>query len=218
MKTPFTLDQFLEVFNSYNTTVWPMQIVLYLLGLCAIIFIFRKNRFSDRIINSILAFFWLWIGVVYHILFFSTINKAAYLFGILFIIQSILFSIFGVFRESITSQYKKDKYNLPGGIFICYALIIYPLLGYLLGHVYPFSPTFGLPCPTVIFTFGILLFASKRVSYFVVIIPVLWSFIGFSASISFGILEDIGLLIAGLVGIVMIFTRNIRYTVTQDAA
>jgi hypothetical protein len=217
MKTPFTLEQFLDVFKNYNITVWPTQIILYVLGLSAIILIFRKHRLSDRIINSILAFFWLWIGVVYHIAFFTAINKAAYLFGVLFIIQSVIFLVMGVFRESIGYQYKKDIYSVTGCVFLCYALIIYPVLGHFLGHIYPYSPTFGLPCPTVIFTFGILLFAGKRISYAVLIIPALWSFLGFSAAISFGISEDIGLLSAGLIGIAMIIAKNNGYKAAKHA-
>ena len=218
MKTPFTLEQFLDVFKNYNTTVWPIQIIFYFLGLCAIVLIFGKNRLSDRIINSILAFLWLWIGIVYHIAFFTTINKAAYLFGILFIIQGVIFLVMGVFRESIRYQYKKDIYSLTGCVFLCYALILYPVLGYFLGHVYPYSPTFGLPCPTVIFTFGILLFAGKRIPYFVLFIPAFWSFLGFFAAISFGILEDIGLLAAGLIGIAMIIAKNNGYKAAKHAA
>jgi len=38
---PFTVDQFLNVFERYNIAVWPAQLILYLLGLCAI------SRFID---------------------------------------------------------------------------------------------------------------------------------------------------------------------------
>jgi len=66
------------------------------------------------------------------------------------------------------------------------------------GHVYPLAPTFGLPCPTTIFTFGILLMSVGRLPYVILIIPVLWSVIGSFAIVSFGIKEDAGLLVAGL--------------------
>ncbi|WP_414541485.1 DUF6064 family protein [Nostoc sp. CCY0012] len=29
---------------------------------------------------------------------------------------------------------------------------MYPLIGYALGRIFPTSPTFGVPCPTTIFT------------------------------------------------------------------
>ena len=89
-----------------------------------------------------------------------------------------------------------------------YALLIYPVLGSMLGHVYPQSPTFGLPCPTTIFTFGILLWTDKQVPIPVLIIPFLWSIIGFTAALSLGITEDTGLLIAGVVSTLLIVLRN----------
>lgn len=80
---------------------------------------------------------------------------------------------------------------------IVYALIIYPLLGSLAGHSFPRNPTFGLPCPTTIFTLGILLYYQKlTVKLF--IIPVIWSAIGFTAALKLGIYEDTGLIMSAL--------------------
>jgi len=67
MKLPFTLEQFLDVFRQYNTAVWPMQIVLILLALLTVYFSTKKKSHSDKIIVITLAFFWLWMGIVYHL-------------------------------------------------------------------------------------------------------------------------------------------------------
>lgn len=96
-----------------------------------------------------------------------------------------------------------------GLIFMAYAMIIYPLLGTLAGHVWPQSPMFGVaPCPTTIFTFGLLLLSRTPIPKSLLIIPLLWSVIGLSAAMNFGILEDFGLLLAGLSGTAMIIIRN----------
>ena len=91
-----------------------------------------------------------------------------------------------------------------------YALIVYPALGYWLEHRYPAAPTFGLPCPTTIFTFGILLWTNRRVPFYVLAIPLAWSVMGFWAAISLGITQDLGLLAAGLIGSSLIILRRIR--------
>jgi hypothetical protein len=89
-------------------------------------------------------------------------------------------------------------------------MLIYPVLGYLLGHGYPSSPCFGVaPCPTTIFTFGLLLWADRPPRY-LVLLPLIWSIIGFFAAISLGIREDIGLLVAGLAGSGLILFRGRR--------
>jgi hypothetical protein len=204
MKLPFTTDQFVEVFKTYNTDLWPLQIVFILLAVTILFFVFRKGKYSGKIISLILSAFWLWMGIVYHIIYFSSINKAAYIFGALFIVQGFSFIYFGLFRKNLISEFGKIAGTYSGILLITFALIFYPVLGYLFGHVYPESPTFGLPCPTTIFTLGILLLLkTKRI--ILMIIPLSWSMIGFTAAIKLGIYEDTGLLAAGIITIIIFF-------------
>lgn len=217
MKTPFTLDQFFEVFKKYNETVFPAQILLYLISFIAIYLTFKPNSISNKVISSMLAFFWLWMGIVYHLVFFTTINSAAYIFGTAYILQSLLFLTFGVLKNKFSFSFHSDIYGVTGILLILFALIIYPLLGYFLGHVYPFSPTFGLPCPTIILTFGLLLLNDKKCPVAIMIIPFLWSLIGFTAVFNFGMWEDTGLLISGLVTLTLLLIKNRRYRQARQA-
>jgi hypothetical protein len=85
-----------------------------------------------------------------------------------------------------------------GVIMILYAMVVYPLLGFLFGHSYPAAPVFGVaPCPTTIFTFGLFLCTVRTVPKSILIIPLIWSVIGFTAALHLGIYEDVGLLAAG---------------------
>jgi hypothetical protein len=208
MKIPFTAEQFLEVFKNYNQAVFPMQIVFYLIGFAAMYLVIRPNAHSNKIISTALGFLWLWMGTVYHIIFFAEINKAAYLFGGVFIIQGILFLIFGVFQNKFSFSFQKDSYGIAGIILMGFALIIYPVLGYFFGHAYPSSPTFGLPCPTTIFTFGLLLMNLKKCPITILIIPFTWSVIGFMAVFQFGILEDTALIVTSLIAVFLLIYRN----------
>jgi hypothetical protein len=211
MKLPFTVEQFLAVFQSYNEAIWPAQVVAYVLGALAVMLALRKTGAAGRIISLILVLFWVWMGAVYHIAYFSAINKAAYVFGAAFVIQGLLFLILGIITPRLTFQFKPDFYSFTGLIFILYAMVIYPVLGYFLGHGYPRSPSFGVaPCPATIFTFGILLWADKKVPKVVLIIPLLWSIIGFFAALSLSVREDIGLVVAGVAGTVLIVIRDRR--------
>ncbi|MFZ0750450.1 MAG: DUF6064 family protein, partial [Pyrinomonadaceae bacterium] len=75
---PFTVDQFLNVFARYNEAVWPAQIVLYAIALCAIGLAIQRSSDFSRSIAFLLSVLWLWSGIVYHLIFFSRINPAAY--------------------------------------------------------------------------------------------------------------------------------------------
>jgi hypothetical protein len=195
------------VIKQYNTSVFPMQIILLILAFASIFLVFKKIKNNNKIIAGILAFFWLWIGIAYHLIFFTSINKAAYLFGALFIVQGILFLFVGL-KDKLSFQYQKDSYGIIGSIFIVYAIIIYPLLNYVFGHWWPSNPTFGLPCPTTIFTFGLLLWTDKKVPKYIIIIPLLWALIGMSAATNLGIWEDLMLVMAGIVGTILIWWRD----------
>ena len=77
MGLPFAVDPFLRVFEKYNLSIWPMQVIVYLLGIVALSLTIKKTKQSDRIICGISSFFWLWMGGVYHLVYFCSINKTA---------------------------------------------------------------------------------------------------------------------------------------------
>ncbi len=201
---PFTVEQFLEVFAAYNRAIFPMQLILVAAALVAIFLAIRRNKLSSKAVATILACLWLWMGFVYHLVFFLSINPAAIFFGIFVIFQSLILFYAGVLKDELSFGFHSGWRGTIGGLFILFALIIYPMLGLVFGHVYPESPTFGLPCPTTIFTFGLLLWTDKKVPWYVLLIPLLWSLIGFAAAFSLGILEDIALPIAGIIGTVIL--------------
>ena len=201
MNIPFSVEQFFEVFALYNQSVWPMQIFLNLLALGAVGWLFQHYRWQSRLVSAVLSFFWAWMAIAYHFVFFTAINPAAWLFGVLFLAGAFWFAWTGVVRERLRFHLRSGIWGWIGGILIMFALLIYPWLGYMLGHHYPAVPTFGLPCPTTIFTIGMLLFAAPPVPRSVFVVPLLWSAIGSIAAFQLGVFQDLGLLVAGLIGL-----------------
>ncbi len=206
---PFTTEQFLQVFEKYNQTIFPMQFVLILVAIASIAIAVNPKPSANKIISVLLGFLWLWVGVVYHLIFFTKISPPAYLFGALFIFQGLLFLYEGVARNRLSFRASRRFHGILGAMFIVYALAIYPLISFALGRIFPASQTFGVPCPTTIFTFGLLLWTDKKVPLSLLIIPVLWSIVGTSAALNFGIKEDFGLLVAGTLGTAFIIRRNL---------
>lgn len=206
---PFTTEQFLRVFEKYNQAIYPIQFALISVAVVAIVLAASRQPSGNNIISGLLGLLWLWTGIVYHSLFFTAISPPAYLFGTLFIFQGLLFLYEGVARNRLSFRASRSFDGILGAVFIAYALVIYPLIGYGLGHIFPASPTFGTPCPTTIFTFGLLLWADRKISLSLLIIPVLWSIVGTSAALNFGIKEDFGLTVAGTLGTASILWRNL---------
>lgn len=205
MQLPFTTEQFLEIILRYNEAVWPMQAVLYLVA-AAMIWQAARRSGGSRWVTLTLGFMWAWMGVVYNWLFFTEINPAAWGFGAFFVLQALLFVLADV--KGLAFRLELDAFGLTGAVFLLYGLVLYPVLGALAGHAYPSGPTLGLPCPTTIVTFGVLLWASHKVPVWLLIVPAVWSLIGSSAAFQFGIREDYGLLVAGVLGTVLVLVKN----------
>ena len=203
---PFTVDDLLGVFETYNLAIWPMQVVAYVLGAAAVLLAVRKIALSNRVIAAILSFMWLFSGGFF-IFALVPIYKPAYAFGALFIVQAAIF-LACVFKPRLSFAFGRDAYAVAGLLFIAFAMIGYPVMGYFIDHRYPQSPPFGLtPCPLSVFTFGLLLLTDSRVPKWILAIPFLYA-IGGILPVSIGVLEDLAMIVAGVVGTAMILYRD----------
>ena len=206
MKIPFTEEQFFELFAQYNQAVFPMQILLILIGITCAVAIRKKKTFQSKLTGYFLAATWIWIGVVYHLLFFTSINIAAYGFGLIFILQGLFF-----IREMVAERLKfsetRPMQNWIAYSFILFALFIYPLISFaLIGEVENII-SLGLPCPTTILTFGFLLLTIKLPKY-LLILPTLWAMIGTWAAIDFGVYQDYVMTLSALVALYLLVVKK----------
>jgi hypothetical protein len=195
---PFTTEEFFEVFARYNTAIWPAQVGAAALGLDALFLLFRPGPEGSRVICLILAAFWLLMGIGYHLLFFTRINILAYAFGFLFVAQAALLFADGFIRRQVIFRAEPGWRTWLAWSLIAYGLVIYPLIGLLGSHAYPMTPLFGVaPCPTTIFTLGLLLLSNASWRLFV--IPLVWSAVGGSAAVLLAVPQDYGLILAGVI-------------------
>ena len=216
MNPPFTREDFFRVFVEYNQSVWPMQVGWVVVALGAVWMALKSFRAHQLVIGSILGVLWIWMGLVYHIIFFSTINPVARVFGALVILQGIGFIWVIAIQKRVQFHFQQGWRGYAGVLALLYALLIYPLLNILFGHPYPANPTFGLPCPTTIFTLGLLMLASSNVPWWLMVIPLGWCVIGTSAALMFGVWEDLGLVATGLLFI--LFTTVVKPSLTLSQA
>ncbi len=206
---PFTPDVFFSLFGTYNIAIWPAQIGAYLLAIFIALAAIRPAPWSGRVISLLLACFWLWNGVVYHALYFTTINFLAPVFAAIFAVQALLVTWTGLIRGRIAFAFRPDTASWAGLGLILFALVLYPFLSWLAGHEWPRMPAFGVaPCPTNIFTLGVLLIAVPRVPWHLSVIPLAWSAIGGSAAWFLGVFEDLSLIAAALAFIFLAVMKN----------
>ena len=208
MGIPFTVEQFYGVFRDYNTAVWPAQWFLVAMALAAVAAALRPQPWSGPAVSAILAAMWAWIALAYHLAFFTRISPPAYAFAALSIAGSAIFLWEGVVRRQLAFEWALGPRAVAGGALIVFALVVYPIWSTYEGHRFPATPTFGLPCPTTIFTLGLLAFATRPTPRSTLIIPLLWCLIGAQAAFFLGVRPDLGLFAAAAVGIGLLISAR----------
>lgn len=201
MQLPFSVEEFFAVIVRYNEAVWPAQVLLVLIALGALAAIAWRRPWSGRFVAAALALLWVWIGVVYHFVFFTSINPLAWAFGALSLAGAAVFAWQGVVKRRLQFEWHADLRDAVGLALVLFALVLYPLWSARAGHAYPRTPTFGLPCPTTIFTIGLLALASGAAVRQALVAPILWSLIGGQAAFLLDVPPDLGLVVAGVIGL-----------------
>jgi Family of unknown function (DUF6064) len=206
-------NELLDLFTRYNNDLWPIHVLAYAMGVAAVALLFAERRGrADRLTASLLAALWLWLGVVFQGLYATDIDQTLGLvYALLFVLEAYLIVRHGVLNRELVFVRRNGLAGWVGWVALSYAVVVYPLLGALLGHGWPESPLLGMaPCPTTIVTFGLLLLAMPPIPKRVLIVPLVWAILAPPAALSRGVYEDLGLLLVGLGGSVLVLVRGRR--------
>jgi len=204
MALPFTKEQFFDLFGAYNVTLWPFLLALWIASTTASLLLRSSRPPSNRWISALLTVHWAWSALAYHAVFFTTINPTAWVFAACFLVEAALFFWLGVIHERLSFTPARNAWTPMAWALVAYSLA-YPAINAVAHLTMVRIPTFGVPCPTTIFTAGLLLLATPR-SWWLLLIPVIWSFVGGSAALLLGVRTDYGLPIAG-VALVLVSTQ-----------
>ncbi len=196
MNLPFSEAQFLDLFGDYNRTSGAVVGLLWVATLALIVQIMR-GRARPVVVSAIAALHWGWSGVAYHAVFFTRINRAAWLFAALFLAEAAGFLWYGMVQRRLTCAWSRSPRHVLGAGLLVYSLA-YPALILLSGHELPRAPMFAVPCPTTIFTAGLLLLSAGPVPPALFAVPIAWSVVGGSAALFFGVTPDLMLFFAGV--------------------
>lgn len=194
MALPFSHAAFLHLLARFNVAWWPVLVLLFALSLWAAAAIAR-SRPGGRWITLLLAAHWLWSGAVFHLAYFTAINPAARLFGAAFVLEGLLFLMAAV-QAPLAFAWSASLRQFAGLAFLA-ASLLYPVLVILAGHVFPAAPAFGVPCPTLLFTTGVLLCATTTAPRAWLVVPIAWSVVGGSAALLLDVTPDLLLFAAG---------------------
>lgn len=207
MELPFTSDQFFGVFALYNRTFVVVVVTLWVASLGAFAFVSRAPAARSGTLSLFLGALWLWNALAYHALFFTRINPAAWLFAALFMVEALL--LFWTASRRPVAYLSSTGWRRTAGLGLVAYALAYPFLTMALGHSYPETPTFGVPCPTAILTIGALV-TTDRIPLALAIVPAVWGVIGGSAAAVLSVPTDYVLLGAGALLIALMLGERLR--------
>jgi hypothetical protein len=202
------LSRFLATFGRASAAVWPAQIVWYLAAVAIVALALWPVRRSSQLICALAAAYFAWIGIAYFAWQMPGMHYW-WLWATVFTLQAALMVTAGIVRRDLVIRPRRDLASGLGAVFIAYALIGYPLVGVLGGHALRTVPVFGVsPCATVIFFFGLLLWADPPAPAYVLLVPLAWSLGAAPPDLSRGVAADYGMLVAALITAGLITWRD----------
>lgn len=204
-------SDFLRSFREYYIAVWPVLVVIQILGIYTFYLLLKTPKGYNRIISLIVAFLWFWDGVVHQFIMAVSPPSQHIPMAAMFIIQGLMILYHGVARSNLTFTYEKSTWTSKFGLF----LMIFATVGYLIIEVLQGHPIaeggvfFSTICPFDCFTLGLLLMSGNKTPKYIVIIPLIWAVAGgLTATFVWRIWEDIVLAMAGVITACVVFTRK----------
>jgi len=206
---PYTAEAFFAQLAQYNQDTWPAMPVAALLALLMLGLVLRPAPWSGRLIAAFLAAAWLWTGIAWHFYAFSPLNFAAPAYGVLFVIEGLLFAWSGLFDKTSGFRFRRDAAGWMGLVLAVAALILYPAVDSLTAGGWTGVRVIGLaPAPTAAFTLGLLLLAEGRVRWRLAVVPLLWTAAAGATGWILGMTQDVGLAAVGLVSFGVMIRKN----------
>ncbi len=171
----FSPRTYYRLFELYNADIWPAQIVALALGFAILASVRRPRGRQGRVVAAILAVCWIWVAWAFHLNRYATINWAATYFAAAFAFEALLLIWIGVIRNALAFEpVVSVTHRIALGVFL-FGLAVQPLIGRLAGREWTQVEIFGVaPDPTVTGTLGILLLASGRMYWELLVIPLVW--------------------------------------------
>jgi hypothetical protein len=200
-------SDFVALFEQCNQAIWPIQLVGQLAMLVAIAMMFTSWRYARSAIFGTLAPFCIFIEIVFQYTYLRPLYQPGKTFAGLWMAEGMLLA-FSASRPPRCFKRSTGWCAALGWLAIGYSLMGYPALGFLLrSSVLRIAWPGAFPCPTALFTLGVLVMEQGPLPKWMLVIPAFWA-IGGLVPFSWGIREDLGLVVFGMLIVVTIVSRD----------
>jgi hypothetical protein len=213
-----TAEKWLSIVENYSNTIWPAQIIFYIVALLITGRVLLKpTNLSIKFLNLYFVVVFAWNGILWYFTLAKDMagdSYGNYFFGAIFLAVSVLFAI-DIFRRKMRFRLPVDGWQRYIAITLLVLVFCYPLLGMIGGHdvsrlMYPGT----YPCPTVALGIVMLVTTLPKVDIILYML-LLFLAIPFTPFIQihrYNVYEDIVLFVSGVYGLIMYLRGKINRT------
>lgn len=171
----FTSRTYARLFELYNRTLWPIHVPVAL-SIFWVIFATRSpDALRARLVSLLLAAFWGVIAWQFFLQHYATINTAAPVFALGFVVQALLIFAIGALAGRVQYAWSGRRAGKIGLAVLLLAVLLVPITNLLSGRSWQGIELFGLtPDPTALGTIGLVLMARGKPRWLLLPIPLLW--------------------------------------------
>jgi hypothetical protein len=204
----FSPRTYYRMFELYHAEIWPIHVVVLASLVAIAVLLRREEEWPGRVIAGLLAAWWLWVAIAFHLRRYATINWSARYFAVLFAIQALLLVWYGVVRGRLRFRVSREPAAFMAVGVLLFAVVFEPVAGRIAGRAWRQVEIFGLtPDPTAIATLALLALSTARPHRALLVIPVAWCAIGAATLWALGSPEAWVVLLAVLSGLVLAIRR-----------
>lgn len=205
----FSARTYYRMFELYHAQIWPFHVVAIASVVAILVLLRREDPWARRAIAGLLAVWWLWVGIAFHLNRYATINWAAKYFAALFVIQSVLLVWHGIVRGRLHFMVSRSLADRMAVGLLVVAAVLEPIAGRLTGRTWMQVELLAVtPDPTAVATLALLALATPQSPRLLLVIPVTWCVIGGATLWALGSAEAWVVLLLGLFGLVLAFRHR----------
>lgn len=172
----FSETVYWRLFELLNQTLWPLPLILPIVGAVMLGTLFRPRLWSQRGVPVVLAALWCLVTVAFLWYRYRPINWAIGYLMPLFLAQALLLAWLGLQPRRLRFARQPNWGTRLGHGLFAYAVLLHPFTGLLGGRSLGSAEVFGLAAdPTAIATLGLIAAAGPvRTTWPWLVVPVIW--------------------------------------------
>ncbi|MEP3279130.1 MAG: DUF6064 family protein [Stappiaceae bacterium] len=174
----FSSRTYYRLFELANNAFWPGPLLAYAIGLLLLLVIWRRPPSHERITAVALGLAWICSGWIFVWQHYSVINWTANYIAPLFWLEGSVLLLIAVSKTGVTLPPINTPSTRTLFILLAGILLFYPLGALLFGRSLSSAEIYGIaPDPTALATVIVLLIATGRTRWLLMIIPAIWCLI-----------------------------------------